>query len=286
MGYTGMSSSISVGLYYTGRLSTDPLNTMTVAEDLIGQGSGNSNNLRYADYSQMSLDPVDETFWFVSEYFNSNRRDLAGQLQLAPPMANDIGALSIDAPVDGVLTATEDIVITIRNFGSNDITNPEVQYTIDGGTAVVENYSGTIVAGTNEQYTFTQTADLSLPGIYVIEAKTNLAGDTNTGNDTATKTVENTFLGIDDAELSDSELIVVSKPNNQFEFSLITPFDGVASIAVYDTLGQTVAFNNLAKEGDRYEYTLDMSYAAAGVYIIQMGDQRSSAYKTAKIIVK
>jgi hypothetical protein len=286
MGYTGMSSSISVGLYYTGRLSTDPPNIMTVAEDLIGQGSGNSNNLRYADYSQMSLDPVDETFWFVNEYFNSNRRDLVGQLQLAPPMANDIGALSIDAPNTGVLTATEDIVITIRNFGSNNITNPEVQYTIDGGAAVVENYSGTIVAGTNEQYTFTQTADLSLPGIYVIEAKTNLAGDTNTGNDTATKTVENTFLGIDDAELSDSELIVVSKPNNQFEFSLITPFDGVASIAVYDTLGQTVAFNNLAKEGDRYEYTLDMSYAAAGVYIIQMGDQRSSAYKTAKIIVK
>jgi hypothetical protein len=286
MGYTGMSSSISVGLYYTGRLSTDPLNTMTVAEDLIGQGSGNSNNLRYADYSQMSLDPVDETFWFVSEYFNSNRRDLVGQLQLAPPMANDIGALSIDAPVDGVLTTTEDIIITIRNFGSNDITNPEVQYTIDGGAAVVENYSGTIVAGTNEQYTFTQTADLSLPGFYFIEAKTNLAGDSNTGNDTATKTVENTFLGINDAELSDSELIVVSKPNNQFEFSLITPFDGVASIAVYNTLGQTVAFNNLAKEGDRYEYTLDMSYAAAGVYIIQMGDQRSSAYKTAKIIVK
>jgi len=81
-------------------------------------------------------------------------------------------------------------------------------------------------------------------------------------------------------------LIVVSKPNNQFEFSLITPFDGVASIAVYNVLGQTVAFNNLAKAGDRYEYSLDMSYAAAGVYIIKMGDQRSNAYKTARIIVK
>ncbi|MCZ6593288.1 MAG: T9SS type A sorting domain-containing protein [Bacteroidetes bacterium] len=286
MGYTGMSNVISVGLYYTGRLSTDPPNIMTVAEDLIDQGSGNSNSVRYADYSQLTLDPVDETFWFVNEYFNPGRRDLAAQFVLAPPMANDIGALSIDAPVDGVLTATEDIVITIRNFGSNDITNPEVQYTIDGGTAVVENYSGTITAGTNEQFTFAQTADLSLPGIYVIEAKTNLPGDTNTGNDTVTKTVENTILGIDDIELKDSDLIVVSKPNNQFEFSLITPFDGVASIAVYSVLGQTVAFNNLAKQGDRYEYSLDMSYAAAGVYIIKMGDQRSNAYKTARIIVK
>ena len=157
---------------------------------------------------------------------------------------------------------------------------------IDGGAAVVENYSGTIVAGTNEQYTFTQTADLSAPGFYVIEAKTNLPGDSNTGNDTVTKTVENIILGIDDIELKDSELIVVSKPNNQFEFLLITPFDGVASIAVYNVLGQTVAFNNLSKEGDRYEYSLDMSYASAGVYIIKMGDQRSNAYKTARIIVK
>lgn len=286
MGYTGMSNVISVGLYYTGRLSTDPPNIMTVAEDLIDQGSANSNNLRYADYSQLSLDPVDESFWFVSEYFDANRRDLAAQFVLAPPMANDIGALSIDAPNTGILTATEEIIITIRNFGSNDITNPEVQYTIDGGPAVVENYSGTITAGTNEQYTFTQTADLSLPGIYVIEAKTNLPGDTNTGNDTVTKTVENTILGIDDIELKDSDLIIVSKPNNQFEISLVTPFDGVASIAVYNVLGQTVAFNNLAKAGDRYEYSLDMSYAAAGVYIIKMGDQRSNAYKTARIIVK
>lgn len=435
MGYSTVSTSEMVALYYTGRLGSDPLNVMTVNEELIAQSTANNNNLRYADYTHLTLDPVDETFWHVAEYFNSNRRDIVGQFQLLPPQPNDIGAISIDAPVDGILTATEDITITIRNFGSNDITNPNVQYTIDGGTPVVEAFSGTIVAGTTEQYTFTQTADLSTPGTYTIEAKTNLGGDSNTGNDTVTKMVtngtvycmptgdcagfddgvtmlqladqdimvecgatgyadntnivfnfvldDNPFdgvvqmgfadsafaiwidfnddgvfaadeliadefvasantdfaftvdfssvstvttgmhrmrvrgedldqdgdylnpcddlefgrtndftanitgvLGINEVELPNSELVIVSNPGKQYDISLTTDFDGVASIGVYNALGQIVAFNNLSKVNDSYEYQLDMSNAAAGVYIVKMGDQRSNAYKAAKIIVK
>lgn len=286
MGYTAMSTSESVSIRFTGRLSTDPLNTMTVAEDLIGQSTANSTNLRYADYSQISLDPVDESFWFVSEYFNSNRRDIVGQFILGPPPANDIGAISIDAPNTGILGANEDITITIRNFGSNDITNPAVQYRIDGGTPVIENYSGTIAAGTNEQFTFATQADLSAPGDYEIEAKTNLGGDSNTNNDATTKTVTNEVLGVDQVELADSQLVIVSKPKNQFDISLVTSFDGVASITVYNTLGQIVAFNNLHKEGDRYEYTLDMSYAASGVYIVKFGDERSNSSLSERIIVR
>ena len=286
MGYTAMSSSESVSIRYTGRLSTDPPGVMTVAEQLIGQSTGNSNSVRYADYSQISVDPVDESFWFVSEYFASNRRDIVGQFILGPPPANDIGALSIDEPNTGVLGANEDITITIRNFGSNNITNPPVQYRIDGGVPVVENYSGTIPAGTNASYTFNTQADMSLPGDYVIEAKTLLAGDSNTNNDTTTKTVTNTVLGVDEVNLENSELVVVSNPKNQFDIYLVTAFDGIASITVYNTLGQIVAFNNLHKKGDRYEYNLDMSYAAAGVYIVKFGDERGNKSLSERIIVK
>ncbi|NNM23208.1 MAG: T9SS type A sorting domain-containing protein [Flavobacteriaceae bacterium] len=431
LGYSTVSTSEMVAIYYTGRFSTDPPGVMTVAEDLIAQSTANNNNLRYADYTHLTVDPVDDTFWHVSEYFNTNRRDIVGQFMLAPPMANDIGALSIDQPNSGTLTNAEDIVITIRNFGSNNITNPEVQYQIDGGTPVVENFAGTINAGTNAQFTFAQTADLSAPGSYVIDAKTNLAGDTNTGNDSATKTVTNgivycapsmdcsfgdgftlvsleqinnpsgcegyadftnlvanlqqgvtydltvttgygdqnvkvwidfnddgTFdnsevvvpnfviapgqmagsftetvdltipagatvgmhrlraksnwqapvpndacttttygetedytaniglLGVEDFSITNAELVIVNKENNQFEISLVTNFDGVASITVYDLLGRTLAFNNLLKEGASYNYDLDMSYVSSGVYMIKVGDQRSNTYKTAKIIVK
>ncbi|MCW5518348.1 T9SS type A sorting domain-containing protein [Aureitalea sp. L0-47] len=440
LGYSAMAgpttpnpTNFRVGSYYTGRFDGDALGTMTVIEEEIGVSSNNVPNLRYCDYNKMDIDPSnDDTFWFINEYMTSGtgRSGIVGVFQITPPQPNDIGMVSIDEPVNGVLTATEDIVVSIRNFGSNDIVNPEIQYTIDGGTPVVETYSGTIVAGTVEQYTFAQTADLSAPGSYLIEAKTNLAGDSNTSNDTASKTVVNgliycqpsadcsfgdgfqlisieqinnpsgcegygdftnqvanldpdttydltvttgygdqfvsawidfnddgtftadelvvdnyeiadgqgsgsyteTFdlvvpagaalgehrmrfksnwdapvppdacattqfgetedytaqigeLSIQDRELANSDLIVVTKPNSQYEISLITGFDGIASIRIYNQLGQTLAFNNLEKKGDRYVYNLDMSYASAGVYFIQMGDQSSRSYKTAKIIV-
>ena len=49
---------------------------------------------------------------------------------------------------------------------------------------------------------------------------------------------------------------------------------------------QQVAFNNLEKEGESFNYKLNMSYAAAGIYLVKMGDRTSKTFKTAKIIVK
>jgi len=451
MGYSTVSSTENVAIRYTGRLSTDPPNVMMAAEELIGQGTNNiTGTARYADYTHLTVDPVDQTFWHVGEYLAPNRRNIVGQFAITPPQPNDIGVISIDEPVNGNLTNAEDITITIRNFGSNNITNPEVQYTIDGGTPVVENFSGTINAGDTAPFTFATQADLSTPGSYVIAAKTNLAGDSNTNNDEATKTVNNTasnycipealqgcnidgikrfvlntidaddggngcntepagspqgyadrtalstvlsnqagsndyvlqaqmnwgagvgvealsvwidfddsdsfeaserlisgefftvanaldsfdllipagaalgshrmrvkaidtsaggdilnpcsdfdfgevqdytveiddILSVNNPTIEEANLVVASLPNNQFKVSLNTSFDGIAYIQVVNTLGQVVVFNNLERKGNGYEYDLDMSYAASGVYIIQMGDQRSNTYQTAKIIVK
>jgi hypothetical protein len=92
--------------------------------------------------------------------------------------------------------------------------------------------------------------------------------------------------GVDDVGIANAELNVISLPGNKFDISLVTDFDGVATISVIDIQGRTVAFNNIDKEGDRYKYSLDMSYASSGMYIIQMGSQEMNSYKTAKILVK
>ena len=440
MGYSSMAGPTTpnptdnrVSSYYTGRFDGDASGVMTVQEEIIAPGNANIPGLRYGDYGKMDIDPSDDTtFWFINEYMNSGRKGVVGAFQLAPPQADDIGVNGMPNPSTGILTAAENIEITIRNFGSNDITDPEVQYTVDGGSAVIETYSGTISAGETVSYTFTATADLSAPGNHTIIARTDLPDDSNPANDEYTKTVFNgtvycnpsmdcsfgdgftnvtvsdlnhdsgcegyadftaftaelapggsydftvttgygdqnvrvwidfnddgnftndetvvpnfviapgsaagTYtetatltipesiptgnshrmrvksnwqaevsddpceasqygetedytanmgaLSIEDLTISQGEFTVLTSPNNQFDIILTTGFDGVASVAIFNVLGQIVSYNNLEKQGDSYEYHLDMSYADAGVYFVRMGDNTSKTYKTAKIIVK
>ncbi len=440
MGYSSMSGPtttdiVRVSSYYTGRFDGDALGTMTVAEELIANGNANIPGLRYGDYSKMDIDPADDaTFWFINEYMNSGRKGVVGAFQLQPnTTVDDIGVTSITDPSSGQLTNAEEITINVRNFGINDIIDPEVQYTIDGGTPVVETFTGVLAAGATETYTFATTADLSIQNqIYTIASRTNFGPDSDPSNDEATKTVQNSIiycnpgadcsfgdgfqlvaveqinnpsacegygdfttqvasfaaggtyqvtfttgygdqnikgwidfnddgsftndelvvpnfviapgqaggsytettdlvvpagvpsgihrlrfksnwqaevpadaceetqygetedysadidgvLGITQAAISEADLIVTSSDNNQFDIALVTSYEDRAAIGVYNVLGQLLAFNYIEKEGDRFNYQLDMSYAPSGVYIIKMGDIFSNIYQTAKVIVK
>ncbi len=71
LGFSASSSSIHPQIRYTGRLATDPINTMTQGEGHIFDGAGSqiSTSGRWGDYSDMTVDPVDDqTFWFTTEY--------------------------------------------------------------------------------------------------------------------------------------------------------------------------------------------------------------------------
>jgi len=83
LGYSVSDSSIHPAIRYTGRLASDPLNTLEAENSIIeGTGSQSGNNLaRWGDYSAMTVDPVDDcTFWYTTEYlkntgsFNWNTR--------------------------------------------------------------------------------------------------------------------------------------------------------------------------------------------------------------------
>lgn len=74
LGYSISGSSMFPSVRYTGRLKTDPLNTMTYAEHGIinGAGAQNDDSGRWGDYSSMSVDPsVPNTFWYTTEYYSS-----------------------------------------------------------------------------------------------------------------------------------------------------------------------------------------------------------------------
>ena len=74
MGYSVSSSTIFPQIHYTGRLATDPLNTMTQGESVVinGTGAQNGSLARWGDYSMLGVDPVDDcTFWYTNEYIKA-----------------------------------------------------------------------------------------------------------------------------------------------------------------------------------------------------------------------
>jgi hypothetical protein len=73
LGYSVVDgTSVFPGIRYTGRLAGDPAGQMTLGEGTIINGSGiqTTANSRWGDYTDMTVDPVDDcTFWYVNEYY-------------------------------------------------------------------------------------------------------------------------------------------------------------------------------------------------------------------------
>jgi PKD repeat protein len=90
LAYTTVSTTQYPSLRFTGRQASDPAGTMTIAEEVIINGVQSDPSTRYGDYSQMTVDPVDDaTFWSIGEYFASGtRKNRVGTFQIGPPALN------------------------------------------------------------------------------------------------------------------------------------------------------------------------------------------------------
>ena len=74
LGYSTSSSTLNPGIRYATRLASDPVNTLS-NETVVVQGTGSQTTslARWGDYTQMSIDPVDDcTFWYTGEYLKAN----------------------------------------------------------------------------------------------------------------------------------------------------------------------------------------------------------------------
>ncbi len=193
LGYSGMGGNNNqfVSSYYTGRYASDALGTMSIAEELIAAGNGNIPGIRFGDYSKLAVDPSnDKAFWFNNEYISGSRANVVGVFQIAANFANDVGVVNIDSPTSGTLTSTEDVTVTIFNYGENDASNFDVTYQVDGGTTITETYTGTIGSALTDQFTFSATTDMSTVGsTYAITASTAMSGDEDNTNDSYTTDV-------------------------------------------------------------------------------------------------
>lgn len=343
-----------------------------------------------------------------------------------PP--NDIGVTAIHSPKTGENLGTEQVVITVENFGGKAQSNIPVAYKLDGGNLIKETISQNLAVGGEISYTFQSLVDLSEPGKYNIYATTLFENDSNKENDFMEKTVanlncipkgsdcsfgdgiydfylqeivnENIFCGngyydftglstrldrnqrtyqvgvsshfsgnrfslwidfndngyfdqderlinaqeipsanivytydftipadaplgehlmrvragdtsyegtlndpcsvmefgntmdysvvvvsnIEESELGDSSLVITSTDGEIFDVNLNTSYQRFLWITVHDLLGQKLLEHRLDKSFRGYEYNLDMSYVATGVYLVRVGTRKEGKVK--RIIVR
>jgi len=84
LGFSVSGSAIHPQIHYTGRLSSDPLGSLTQGEASIIDGAGSQTTYlcfplfqcaltRWGDYTGMQIDPSDDcTFWYTDQYIPSN----------------------------------------------------------------------------------------------------------------------------------------------------------------------------------------------------------------------
>jgi hypothetical protein len=277
MAYSVSSSTVSPSLRYTGRYSTDPLNTMTLTEENIVIGSGaKSGGNRYGDYSHLSVDPTDDaTFWFTGEYVNSNNTSTRiASFKLANDFNNDVGIIALTSPVNGSLTGTETVTVTLKNFGLNSQNNFPVSYQVDGGTVVTETYSAVAIApNTTASFSFAQTGNFSTTGEYVVKAYTALTTDEFLQNDTLNTTVNHLYA-------DDLGVTIINSPNSannigietidvtieNFGTSNQSNFDVAYTINGGTTVVETVLSTLNVGATMTYSFTTQGNFTALGIY--------------------
>ena len=65
-----------------------------------------------------------------------------------------------------------------------------------------------------------------------------------------------------------------------------TNYEGKVYVAIYNMLGQQLGFKFAQNENGTYKMNLNLSSAATGVYLVRVGGQNTTTYKTGRVIVK
>lgn len=167
----------------------------TVVSEMFTGTIASATTAQFTFSATADLSTVGQTYTIVSgtnmsgDEDTTNDETTADVTHLEP---NDIGVTAITNPTSGTdLTATEDIIVTITNFGGASQSNFDVSYDLDG-TVVNETVAGPLEGDTEMSYTFTQTGDFSAFGSYTLMATTALSGDSDTSNDAITATITKT----------------------------------------------------------------------------------------------
>ena len=127
LGYSVSGPNTYPSIRYTGRLKTDALNTMTIAEKHIVDGGGSQNGLfsgraRWGDYSGMSVDPASPTtFWYTQEYY-ATTSDGGWSTRIASFTFGNVFSVNVSAAPPGICAGGSSQLEAVAYGGSQTYT--------------------------------------------------------------------------------------------------------------------------------------------------------------------
>ena len=253
------TSTDYMSMYVTGRVPGDPAGTME-SPVLVPKGTGLANYKdfsgggRAGDLSGINVDPVDGTFWAVSEYANTqataNWGTAAAHFALSSPIPSTDLAVSVTGPTGVDVTAGARNVtytITVSNNGAS-AGNLVLTDTLPAGTSFVSlSQSSGPDAFTISQSGGTATATASAPVssgstdvfTLIVSVPTGIADRTNLVN-TASVSSDNPESNPSDNSSSFSTKVTNSSLNADLSLKITGP----ATANEGDTLTYTLTVTN------------------------------------------
>jgi uncharacterized repeat protein (TIGR01451 family) len=143
MGYNVSSDSVFPSLRVAGRLATDALGSLSEEFTLQAGAGSYTGSSQFADYSQMSLDPLDDcTFWFTGTYQPVTSDQYTWATTIAafrfPDCTADLAVTKTVAPAGPIEAGTEAVyTITLSNNGPADAGNVTLHDDVPTGTSLV-----------------------------------------------------------------------------------------------------------------------------------------------------
>jgi len=181
VGYSGYAGSLNwYNVNVNGQHKWNMLNTSWIKSsiklDPVVFNTGNKVQFRFK-LESLSVINTDEG-WAIDDF-----------RLFFPPLEFDAGITSITLPSDSIsLGSTQNVKVTIKNFGFDTLTSIPVSFNINGAPSVIENYIGVLLPDSSVEFTFNTTFDVNL-GTSSICVNTDLSNDMQHINDTLCKSL-------------------------------------------------------------------------------------------------
>ena len=265
VGYSASSASLFPQIRYAGRLVGDPLSTLPQAEAHLFDGAGSqSGNNRWGDYSDLTIDPVDDcTFWYTTQYYATtaafNWRTRIGSFTFpsctsvpTPVVVSNGSSLTNEScpPPNNAIDPGERVTLnfTVTNVGTGSTSNLVGTLLNTGGVtaaSAAQTY-GAIAAGGSASRSFSFTPSGTCGGtltatIHMQDGATDLGNLTYTHRLGTTTSYTETFDGVTAPALPAGWTTAASGGESPWVTSTVTPFSGVNDAFAPDaaTVGDT-----------------------------------------------